>query len=57
MTFPVLAFSSVTVTGAATTSIIPSPTTSPVLIGELPSKRSPCEELSAKTTPLAVVAA
>jgi hypothetical protein len=49
----VLAFTNDTVTGAATTSIIPSPTTSPVFRGELPSKKSPCEEESANTVPLA----
>jgi hypothetical protein len=32
--------------------MIPIPTTSVVLIGELPSKKSPWEEDKAKTTPL-----
>jgi len=39
------------VTGAVVTSTIPTPTTSPVLIGELPSKKSPCEEDIANTDP------
>jgi hypothetical protein len=50
----VLAFTNDTVTGAAATSIIPNPTTSPVFSGELPSRKSPCEEESANTIPLVV---
>jgi hypothetical protein len=49
---PVLALTSDTVTGAATTSTIPNPTTSPTLIGELPSKKSPCEDEIANTAAL-----
>jgi hypothetical protein len=40
------------VTGAATTSMIPNPVTSPVLIGELPIKVSPCDEVSANEAPV-----
>jgi hypothetical protein len=39
------------VTGATDTFTIPTPKTSPVLIGEFPSKKSPCEEDSAKAAP------
>ncbi len=44
---------SAAVTGGAATSMIPIPATSVVLTGELPSRKSPCEEESAKTAPLA----
>jgi hypothetical protein len=39
------------VCGAVVISITPKPTTSPVLIGELPSSKSPWEEANANTTP------
>jgi hypothetical protein len=42
-----------TVTGATATSMIPIPTTSPVLIGEFPSNKSSWEDDRAKTIPLA----
>ena len=41
-----------TVTGAAVTSIIPIPTTCPVLPGESPMIKSPWEETNAKTVPM-----
>lgn len=40
----VLIFTRDKVTGAALTSIIPTPNTSPVFIGEFPSIKSPCEK-------------
>jgi hypothetical protein len=40
-----------TVTGAAITSMIPIPTTSPVLIGELLVIESPCDEIKVKPAP------
>ena len=51
-TVAVLALIRDAVTGAASTSNIPTPETSPVLIGEFPSKKSPCEEEREKTAPL-----
>jgi hypothetical protein len=39
------------VCGAEVISITPKPTTSPVLIGELPSSKSPCDDANANTTP------
>jgi hypothetical protein len=45
-----LAFTNDKVTGAAITSIIPTPTTSVVFIGEFPSRKSPCEVEMAKAT-------
>jgi hypothetical protein len=53
----VLALISDAVTGAAATSTIPKPTTSPVLIGELASRKSPCEDEIANTAALLPVAA
>jgi hypothetical protein len=41
-TVAVLAFTRESITGATTTLIMPSPVTSSVLIGELPSWKSPC---------------
>ncbi|WP_243186694.1 hypothetical protein [Clostridium intestinale] len=46
---------SVNVTGADTTSTIPTPTTSPVLVGEFPSRLSPCDETAVNTTKLGLV--
>ena len=49
--FAPTAFCRDTVTGGATTLIIPTPYTSPVLIGETPEMLSPCDETRAKSTP------
>jgi hypothetical protein len=51
-TVALLMFTSDKVTGAVITSTIPIPNTSPVFIGEFPSKKSPCEEDKAKEAPL-----
>jgi hypothetical protein len=50
-TVALLIFTRETVTGATATSIILTPTTSPVFIGEAPSKKSPWEEDNAKAVP------
>jgi hypothetical protein len=42
------------VTGASATSIMPKPTTSVVFIGEFPSRKSPCDDESAKIRPSGV---
>ncbi|WP_158585087.1 hypothetical protein [Lacrimispora algidixylanolytica] len=46
-----LLFISDKVTGAAITSTIPIPKTSPVFIGEFPSRKSPCEDDRANDAP------
>jgi hypothetical protein len=47
----VLALTKDNVTGATRTCIMPTPTTSPVFIGESPRIKLPCEEESANTAP------
>ncbi|WP_166429818.1 hypothetical protein [Lacrimispora aerotolerans] len=46
-----LIFTSDKVTGGAVTSTIPIPKTSPVFIGEFPSRKSPCEDDKANDAP------
>jgi hypothetical protein len=46
-----LIFTRDTVTGADATSMIPIPYTSPVFIGELPSRKSPWEDNNSKAVP------
>jgi hypothetical protein len=46
-----LMFTSDKVTGAVVTSTIPIPNTSPVFIGEFPSRKSPCEDDRANDAP------
>ncbi len=46
------AFTKEAVTGAAATSTMHTPTTSPFLMGEFPTRKSPWEEDTANTTPM-----
>ncbi|MNW04887.1 hypothetical protein D3C71_2010510 [compost metagenome] len=46
-----LEFKSDIVTSSTCTSIIPTPVTSPIFIGEFPSKKSPFEDDNANTVP------